>query len=196
MRETGGIFRISNCGGDRADEWRDPKYIGGDVSLECMESNAAPRWSRQFKSRLDLALHQTKERLKQWNAAPAEPIVVRDRGREYVIPIETLDQVEAQGDYVLLHAGGRRYVKLERMAALESALDAFGFVRVHRSRIVNLDRVARIIRHANDAFVVLSDGMRVPMSRTGYARLLDAMSYADAPDTVELDAMADRQMVQ
>jgi len=160
------------------------------VSLECTETTAAPRWGRQFKSRLELALHQTKERLKQWNAA-AEPIVVRDRGREYVIPIATLDQVEAQGDYVMLHARGRRYLKLERMAALESALDAFGFVRVHRSRIVNLDRVARIIRHANDAFVVLSDGMRVPMSRAGYARLLDAMSYSEAPDTAELNALAD-----
>ncbi len=163
------------------------------MSFAFMEAPAVPRWSRQFKSRLDLALHQAKERLKQWNAAPAEPIIVRDRGREYVIPIETLDQVEAQGDYVILHAAGRRYLKLERMAVLESALDSFGFVRVHRSRIVNLDRVVRIIRHANDAFVVLSDGMRVPMSRAGYARLLGAMSYAEAPDTAELDALADRQ---
>jgi two-component system LytT family response regulator len=165
------------------------------VSFELMEAATVPRWSREFQARLDQALNQAKERLKQWNPTSAEPIVVRDRGREYVIPIETLDQVEAQGDYVILHAAGRRYLKLERMSALESALDSFGFVRVHRSRIVNLERIARIIRHANDTFVVLSDGMRVPMSRAGYARLLGAMTYANAPDAAELDAMAD-QLVQ
>ena len=68
-------------------------------------------------------------------------IVVKDGTRVHVIPLEKLDYVEAQGDYVALHSGGRGYLKQQPISALESVLDPSRFVRVHRSTIVNLERI-------------------------------------------------------
>jgi len=110
----------------------------------------------------------------------AQPIVVKDRNRLHAIPIEQLDYVEAQGDYVALHSGGRRYLKLQPISFLESTLDRSRFVRVHRSRIVNLERIAGISTPAKDSALTLADGTRLGMSRAGYARLLEAMDRASS----------------
>jgi two-component system LytT family response regulator len=103
-------------------------------------------------------------------------IVVKDGTRVHVIPLEKLDYVEAQGDYVALHSGGRGYLKQQPISALESILDPSRFVRVHRSTIVNLERIARIEPYAKDSRVaILADGTRLAVSRAGYARLMEAM---------------------
>jgi len=84
--------------------------------------------------------------------------------------------VEAQDDYVALHSEGKSYLKQQPIGALEAMLDAARFVRIHRSAIVNLERVARIEPYAKDSRVaILADGTRLPVSRSGYARLLEAM---------------------
>jgi two-component system LytT family response regulator len=103
-------------------------------------------------------------------------IVVRDGAKVHVIPIEKLDYVEAQGDYVELHSGGRGFLKQQPISSLESLLDPTRFVRVHRSTIVNLERIARIEPYAKDSRVaILTDGTRLPVSRAGYSRLMEAM---------------------
>jgi two-component system LytT family response regulator len=87
-----------------------------------------------------------------------------------------LDYVEAQDDYVALHSGGKSYLKQQPIAGLESLLDPARFVRIHRSVIVNLERVARIEPYGKESrLAILSDGARLPVSRSGYARLLEAM---------------------
>jgi two-component system, LytTR family, response regulator len=103
-------------------------------------------------------------------------IVVRDGAKIHVIPLDKLDYAEAQDDYVALHSAGKSYLKQQPIGALEAALDAARFVRIHRSVIVNLERVARIEPYAKDSRVaILADGTRLPVSRSGYARLLEAM---------------------
>jgi two-component system LytT family response regulator len=103
-------------------------------------------------------------------------IVVKDGARVHVIPVGKLDYAEAQDDYVALHSEGKTYLKQQTIGALEEQLDPAGFVRIHRSAIVNLERVARIEPYAKDSRVaILADGARLPVSRTGYARLLEAM---------------------
>ena len=103
-------------------------------------------------------------------------IVVKDGARVHVIPIDKLDYVEAQDDYVALHSGGKSYLKQQTIGAVEALLDPARFVRIHRSVIVNLERVARIEPYGKDSRVaILADGARVPVSRSGYARLLEAM---------------------
>ena len=92
-----------------------------------------------------------------------------------MIPVETLDYVEAQADYVALHSGGRTRLKLQSIASMETELDSARFVRVHRSRIVNLERIARIAPYARDSAVTLIDGTRLGVSRAGYSRLLAAI---------------------
>ena len=105
-----------------------------------------------------------------------ERIVVKDGPRVHVIPVDKLDYVEAQDDYVALHSAGKSYLKQQPIASLESLLDPARFVRIHRSVIVNLERVARIEPYGKESrLAILSDGARLPVSRAGYARLLEAM---------------------
>jgi two-component system LytT family response regulator len=103
-------------------------------------------------------------------------IVVKDGTRVHVIPLEKLDYVEAQDDYVALHSAGKTFLKQQPITSLEGALDPARFVRVHRSVIVNLERVARIEPYGKESRIaILHDGARLPVSRAGYARLLEAM---------------------
>jgi two-component system LytT family response regulator len=99
-------------------------------------------------------------------------IVVKDGARVHIIPIERLDYAESQDDYVSLHSQGKSYLKEQTISSLEAALDPQRFVRIHRSIIVNLERVAKIEPYAKDSRVaVLSDGTQLAVSRAGYERL-------------------------
>ena len=99
-------------------------------------------------------------------------VVVRDGTKVHIIPIAKLDFVEAQDDYVALASEGHKYLKQQTIASLESALDPKQFLRVHRSYIVNLERVDRIEPYGKDSKVaILRDNSRLPISRSGYERL-------------------------
>jgi two-component system LytT family response regulator len=103
---------------------------------------------------------------------PASRIVVRQGARVHVIAAGKLDFAEAQDDYVSLHSGGKSYLKQQTLGDLEASLDPKHFVRIHRSCLLNLDRLARIDTEGGEPkAVVLEDGTRLPLSRSGYARL-------------------------
>ena len=103
-------------------------------------------------------------------------ILVRDGTRVHVLPVESVDYVEAQDDYVAIHAGGKSHLKQQPIAQLEAALDPGRFVRVHRSYILNLDRLSRIELYAKDSRVaILKDGRRLPLSRAGNLRLRELL---------------------
>lgn len=106
----------------------------------------------------------------------AERIVVKDGVRVHIIPVTQLEYAEAQDDYVALHSGGKRYLKQQTISSLEASLDSMRFVRVHRSYIVNLERVAKIEPYTKDTrLAVLTGGSQVPVSRAGYLRLKELM---------------------
>jgi two-component system LytT family response regulator len=133
--------------------------------------------------RFSRALERAKGRTGK-KPAPAprkvDRIVVRDGAKIHVIPLDKLDHAEAQDDYVALHSEGKSYLKQQPIGELEASLDAARFVRIHRSAIVNLERVTRIEPYAKDSrMAILADGTRLPVSRSGYARLLEAMG--DSP---------------
>jgi two-component system LytT family response regulator len=99
-------------------------------------------------------------------------IVVKDGAKVHVIPVEKLDYAEAQDDYVALHSEGKSYLKQQTISSLEAMLDPQQFVRIHRSYLVNLERIARIEPYTKDSrVVVLASGAQLPVSRTGYERL-------------------------
>jgi two-component system, LytTR family, response regulator len=99
-------------------------------------------------------------------------IVVKDGARVHIIPVDKLDYAESQDDYVSLHSQGKSYLKEQTISSLEAALDPERFVRIHRTVVVNLERVAKIEPYAKDSRVaVLSDGAQLPVSRAGYERL-------------------------
>ena len=102
----------------------------------------------------------------------AERLVVKDGTRVTLIPVGKLDYAEAQDDYVALASEGKKHLKQQTIASLEAALDPKLFVRIHRSYLVNLERVARIEPYGKESRVaILSNGAKLPVSRAGYARL-------------------------
>lgn len=103
---------------------------------------------------------------------PVERVLIRDGSQVHVLPVEKIDYVEAQDDYVCFKADGKQYLKDQTMAALEATLDLMRFVRIHRSYLLNIERIARVELSAKDSRVaILRDGTRLPVSRAGYARL-------------------------
>jgi two-component system, LytTR family, response regulator len=101
-----------------------------------------------------------------------ERIVVKDGTKVTLIPVKKLDYAEALDDYVSLVSEGKKLLKQQTISGLESALDPTLFVRVHRSYIVNIERITRIEPYAKDSKVaVLTSGVKLPVSRAGFARL-------------------------
>ncbi|MGB7729252.1 MAG: response regulator [Candidatus Acidiferrum sp.] len=102
----------------------------------------------------------------------AERIVVKDGTKVTLIAVSKLDYAEALDDYVSLVSEGKKHLKQQTISGLELALDPALFVRIHRSYIVNLERVVRIEPYAKDSKVaILTSGVKLPVSRAGYARL-------------------------
>ena len=158
-------------------------------ALRAFEAHAADYLLKPFDAgRFERALERARSRIgdrrplaaltMEARAAGERPrrLVVRDGVRVHVIPLAKLDYVEAQDDYVALHSDGKSYLKQQPIGDLESLLDPACFVRIHRSAIVNLERVSRIEPYGKDSrVVILSDGTRLPVSRAGYSRLMEAM---------------------
>ncbi len=105
-----------------------------------------------------------------------ERVVVKDGTKVHIIPIAKLDYAEAQDDYVGLHSEAKTYLKQQTLASLETQLDPGKFVRIHRSYVVNLERIARIEPYTKDSRVaVLHDGTQLPVSRAGHAKLKELL---------------------
>jgi two-component system, LytTR family, response regulator len=156
-------------------------------ALKAFEVHAVDYVLKPFRSeRLVAALERARERAQQGRranaveiAAAARPagtytsrIVVKDGMRVHVIATEKLDLVEAQDDYVRLKSEGRSFLKQQTIGSLAASLDPERFVRVHRSYVLNVDRLARLELYSKGSYAaVLSDGSRIPVSREGHARL-------------------------
>jgi two-component system, LytTR family, response regulator len=154
-------------------------------ALRAFEVHAVDYLLKPFsKERFDTALELAKSRLGGPAPAPAElaatarpqryleRMVVKDGARVHIIPVAKLDYAEAQDDYVSLVSQGKGYLKQQTIASLEESLDPARFIRIHRSYIVNLDRVVKMEPYTKDSKIaVLSDGKQLPVSRAGYQRL-------------------------
>jgi len=101
-----------------------------------------------------------------------ERVLFREEGRVHVLPIGRVDFIEAQDDYLSFASAGKRFRKQQTLAELEAQVDATRFVRVHRSYLLNVERLARLDLYAKDSWIaVLTDGTKIPVSRSGHARL-------------------------
>jgi two-component system LytT family response regulator len=120
-------------------------------------------------------LGQTSAGLKSLAEQPPgklERLLVRDRNQVHVLTLDTVACVEAQDDYICIHAQGKNYLKTQNLSDLETRLDPALFVRVHRSWIINLGHLKNIERLAKDSFVaVLHSGQQIPISRAGHERV-------------------------
>lgn len=102
------------------------------------------------------------------------PLVVRDGTRTYVIAVRDIEWIEAEDYYARIHAGERRPLVRRSLASLLATLEPHGFVRVHRSAVVNLTAIRHVdALPSGDAEVTLAGGDTVRVSRT-YRAALDA----------------------
>jgi two-component system LytT family response regulator len=103
---------------------------------------------------------------------PLERVLIRDGSQVHVLPVDKIDYVEAQDDYVSFRSDGKSYLKDQTLGVTEGLLDPARFVRIHRSYLLNIDRIARVELYAKDSRIaILRDGTKLPVSRAGYARL-------------------------
>ena len=156
-------------------------------ALRAFEVHAVDYLLKPFTpERLSEALERTRQRMERHEASPVpdlvkqtrastkpvERVLVKDGSRVHVIPVDKIDYIEAQDDYVGIKTGGKEYLKQDTMAELESLLPPERFIRIHRSYILNIDRLMRLEPYAKDSRVaVLADGTQLPVSRAGYAKL-------------------------
>jgi two-component system, LytTR family, response regulator len=107
-------------------------------------------------------------------AAPAHVsrFPVRANGEIYFVRADDVDWIDAEGNYVALHAAGRRHLVRDTIKSLEMRLDPAKFLRVHRSAIINIDRLRKLQPYFHGEYVVtLQDGTTLTSSRTYSDRL-------------------------
>ena len=160
-------------------------------ALKAFEVHAVDYLLKPFSAeRFQEAMQRARERLRAKAAlpledlvrearprtGPAERILIRDGANVHVLPADAIDYVEAQDDYVAFKSAGKQYLKDQTLAAVEALLDPARFVRIHRSFILNIDRIAKVELYAKDSrMATLRDGTRLPVSRAGYARLSELL---------------------
>ena len=110
-------------------------------------------------------------------ARPLQRVVVRGAdGAIQVIPVARVDYVEADDDAILIATGGAKVRKQQSIGDLAAELDPDRFVRIHRSYLLNIERIEKVELYAKDSRVtILRDGTRLPVSRRGYARLRELL---------------------
>lgn len=159
-------------------------------ALQAFEVHAVDYLLKPFeRDRLLEALNRARARIGKQDASgaartvaaearprPLERVLIRDGAKVHIIPVGRIDYIQAQDDYVAIRSEGRTHLKEQPLAELEGLLDLLRFVRIHRSYILNLERLARVDLLAKDSRVArLHDGTELPVSRSGYARLQEIL---------------------
>jgi two-component system LytT family response regulator len=158
-----------------------------EYALRAFEVHAVDYLLKPFSAeRLGEALARARGRLGRGEkgpsldvAAAARPaqgyatrVLVRDGSRVHVIPLEKIDYVQAQDDYVCFWSDGKEHLKEQTLGEVEASLDPARFVRIHRSYLISLDRLVRVeLDERENRVAVLTTGQRLPVSRAGYQRL-------------------------
>jgi two-component system, LytTR family, response regulator len=94
-------------------------------------------------------------------------INIKDQGQIFRVDVDTIERIDAAGDYMCIYTGGETLILRQTMKDLEKRLDPRRFQRVHRSTIVNLDLVKQVKPHTNgECFLVLESGAQVKVSRS------------------------------
>jgi len=146
------------------------KPFGGERLAEALDRARARIRSREHPPVQGLIAEA------QSGRTPLGRILIRDRSDVHVIPVEKIDYIESQDDYVAVKVGSKSYLKEQTLADLEKLLDPGRFVRIHRRYLLNLSRLSKIELSVTDSrSAILTDGTELPISRTGYARLRELL---------------------
>jgi two-component system LytT family response regulator len=151
-----------------------------EYALRAFEAGALDYLVKPFDdARFGRALHRAKDRLAHYAPSrprPAERLVVKNRGQVLVLNVADIDWIEAAGYYACVHAGGDTHIIRRTLSELERDLGDAAFVRIHRSIIVNLDRVHGLeLQNGGEYEVVLKSKVRLQLSRRFRKRLQERM---------------------
>jgi two-component system, LytTR family, response regulator len=149
-----------------------------EKTLEWARAQLEQQRFRQLSERMFALLEDHQGRSKsgagKTSAAPKplSRLIVKSAGRVFFIRAEDIDWIEAEGYYARLHVGGKSHLLRETLTNLESQLDQNRFLRIHRSTIVNLERIRELQTQSHGEFtVVLNDGTQLKLSRSYRDRL-------------------------
>jgi two-component system, LytTR family, response regulator len=167
-------------------------------ALKAFEVHAVDYLLKPFdKVRFAAALAHAKAQVRQGNAdslserlqqllqtidarQPApERMMIKAEGRIYFVRYADIAWIEAAGNYVRLHVGKEKHLLRESLTALEKKLSPVRFVRIHRSIIVNLERIRELHpAFHGDYVVIMQDGTELPVSRSCREKLADSLGHA------------------
>jgi two-component system LytT family response regulator len=133
-----------------------------EKALERAKMHISTERSEALSQRILSALEEIKTR-----PIHLERLVIKMNGHVFFIKAEEIDWLEAEGNYVRLHAGKESYLLRDTISALESQLDPKKFIRVHRSAIVNIDRITELQPWFHGEYrIILTEGVQLTLSRT------------------------------
>src|ERR671921_421984 len=146
------------------------------ATMDRVRQRLAERRSAEEAERLKEALAEhapeAAEELSDGGDAPLanrfeKMINIKDQGQIFRVDVDTIERIDAAGDYMCIQTGDNTLILRETMKDLEKRLDPRRFQRVHRSTIVNLDLVRQVKPHTNgECFLVLDSGAQVKVSRS------------------------------
>lgn len=138
-------------------------------ALRAFEAGALDYLLKPFdNARFDRALSRAKEKIAQGKGSPKklQRLTIKSAGQVAFVSLSEIDWIEAADYYAALHVGEKTHLLRRSMAELEQDLDPATFCRIHRSTIVNLDRVRGLkLSEDGDYQVLLENGTNLRMSR-------------------------------
>jgi two-component system LytT family response regulator len=133
-----------------------------DKALDRAKGHIANQQNDSLSQRILSALEEIKTR-----PVHLERLVIKMNGHVFFMKAEEIDWLEAEGNYVRLHAGKESHLLRDTISALESQLDPKKFIRVHRSAIVNIDRITELQPWFHGEYrIILREGVQLTLSRT------------------------------
>jgi two-component system LytT family response regulator len=158
-----------------------------EYALRAFEAGALDYLLKPFDdARFGRALERAKDKLAHYSSPrpqPATRLVVRSPGRLLFLNVSDIDWIDAASYYACLHAGGETHIIRRTLSELERELGEEKFIRIHRSTIVNLDRVQGLALQSGGEYeVVLKSNVRLRLSRRFRKRLQDRMGAMSLGD--------------
>ncbi len=132
-----------------------------ELAVEKAKANLAEKSGEERNERVLKLLEQLNKR-----DETLKRFVIKNNGRVFFVAAEEVDWIESDGNYLLLHTSNKKHIIRETMKNIESKLDPDKFFRIHRSTIVNIERIKEFQVHFNEKhLVILNDGTELILSR-------------------------------
>jgi len=139
-----------------------------DFAINEIENRRLKLYSQKFKTLADEYLNLISDKEKRTDEGKfINRISVKNKNIIKIIPVAEIDWIEAQGDYVCIHVNDEKFLLRDSLNALENKLNPEVFIRIHRSSIVNIEKVEKLKSNEHgDYELFLKDGTKLKMSRT------------------------------